>query len=739
MFDSPSYKFVIHLLIPFILLTALSAEAQISISDARDLPLGSTVTIEGVATNGDELGVIRFLQDSNGAIAVYPGSGSQSGFANNVSVGSLVQVTGVLKNFHNLLEIDPVTSYTVLSLDEPLPPPLAISPYGVYETNEARLVRVENVVFEEGGAEFAAGLHTYSDGSETGQLYLNSGSPLIGHPIPTNTVHITGIASQYDNEYQLLPRTTTDISISDAFYFTLLPIQSNINTNSFTISWQTNIPGTSGIYYGTTPNMPEVSVTGGSTAEHQITLNDLDPATIYYLQAFSTAAGETIESPVLIGATASLSSGEIRVYFNHSVDPEYSNGSSPDGTTGALALNAVLNKIEDAQNTIDMCAYNINSDEIVDALNDAVNRGVRVRFITDMDSGNDALNGNEDFPVLAGNPNGIMHNKTLVIDVEDPDACWVITGSMNFTEGNIFDDFNNLLMIQDQTLAKTYTIEFEEIWGSDGAEFDLNNAKFGAEKSNNTPHLFKIGGRSIEGYFSPSDPVTNTIVRVMETADASILFGLLTFTNDEIGDIIIERHAAGVDVKGVIDNTGDVGSEYNRLVFNDIPVVSFEPASGWQQFHHKYGIIDAEVPGSAPTVITGSHNWTAAAQNINDENTLIIYDEDIANLYRQEFYQRWCEFTDCTSATIDTEQGQQLCFVYPNPATDFCQIKFLQKMNDLEIAGIVNFQGNYIQNIDFQQNSDNFVINTAKMPAGAYMLLLRTSQGLSSLPFLVLH
>jgi phosphatidylserine/phosphatidylglycerophosphate/cardiolipin synthase-like enzyme/DNA/RNA endonuclease YhcR with UshA esterase domain len=739
MLNRPFHKFVIHLLIPFFLLTAMSAEAQTSISDARDLPLGSTVTITGVATNGDELGVIRFLQDSTGAIAVYPGTGSQNGFANNVSTGCLVQVTGVLKNFHNLLEIDPVTSYTVLSLDEPLPTPLAISPYGVYEANEALLVRVENIVFDDGGDEFAAGLYTYQNGSETGQLYLNSGSPLIGLPIPTNSVHITGIASQYDNEYQLLPRTATDITIADAFYFTLLPIQSNINTNSFTISWQTNIPGTSGLYYGTTPNMPEISVTGGSTSEHQITLDDLSPATIYYLQAFSTAAGETIESPVLIAATASQSSGEIRVYFNHAVDPDYSNGSTPDGTTGALALNAVLNKIEDAEYTIDMCAYNINADEIVDALNDAVNRGVRVRFITDMDSGNEALNGNENFPVLAGNPDGIMHNKTLVIDVEDKDACWVITGSMNFTEGNIFDDYNNLLMIQDQTLARTYTIEFEEIWGGDGDDFDIDNAKFGAEKSNNTPHLFNIGGRMMESYFSPSDPVTNTIVRVMETADASILFGLLTFTHDEIGDVIIERHAAGIAVKGIIDNTGDVGSEYNRLVFNDIPVVSFEPASGWQQFHHKYGIIDAEIPGSDPTVITGSHNWTAAAQNINDENTLVIYDEDIANLYRQEFYQRWCEFTDCTMATLDFDAGQEICLVYPNPADDFCVIRFMNNLPGVDIAGIVNSQGQYIRNIDFQQQRDIILINTSTVPAGHYRLLLYSRNQLLSLPFLVFH
>lgn len=730
------HTFLIYIISIFI---PAGISAQISISAARSLPLGSTVTIEGVATNGDELGVIRYLQDATDAIGVYPGTGSQTGFANNVSTGSLVQVTGVLKNFHNLLEIDPVTSYTVLSLDEPLPTPLATSPNGVNEANEALLVKVENVIFQGGGSNFTAGLTPYSNGSESGQLYLNTGSPLIGTTIPMNAVNITGIAAQYDNDYQLQPRTSADFEPADAFYFTILPQQSNINPQSFTISWQTNIPGTSGLHYGTTPNMPEISVTGGSTADHQITLNGLSPATIYYLQAFSMADGETIESPVMIAATASQSSGEIRIYFNHSVDPDYSNGSVPNGTTGAQALNAVLNKIADAQHTIDMCAYNINVSEIVDALNDAVGRGVRVRFVTDIDSDNAALNGSENFLVLAGNPNGIMHNKTIVIDAQYPDDCWVITGSMNFTQGNIFEDYNNMLMIQDQTLAKTYTVEFEEIWGGDGDDYDINASKFGAEKSNNTPHLFNIGGRTIEQYFSPSDPVTSTIARVMQTADASINFGLLTFTNNEIGDVVVARHSAGVDVKGIIDNTGDVGSEYNHLISNGIPTVNFEPPSGWQQFHHKYGIIDADAPGSNPTVITGSHNWTAAAQTVNDENTLVIYDADIANLYRQEFYKRWCEFTDCTAATLDTKAGSNFCLVYPNPADISCQLKFLQPVDDIEIAGLINAQGMMVQGLNFQHNSDNFVIDTANLPAGVYRLLWRGSAQLSSVPFLIIH
>ena len=46
-------------------------------------------------------------------------------------------------------------------------------------------------------------------------------------------------------------------------------------------------------------------------------------------------------------------------------------------------------------------------------------------------------------------------------------------------------------------------------------------------------------------------------------------------------------------------------------------------------------------PQSPPYVITGSHNWSSAAENDNDENTLIIQDLNIANQYMQEFKQRY--------------------------------------------------------------------------------------------------
>jgi comEA protein len=53
--------------------------------------------------------------------------------------------------------------------------------------------------------------------------------------------------------------------------------------------------------------------------------------------------------------------------------------------------------------------------------------------------------------------------------------------------------------------------------------------------------------------------------------------------------------------------------------------------------HHKYAVIDST------TIITGSHNWSKAANETNDENTLIIKNPVVAAHYEREFermYQR---------------------------------------------------------------------------------------------------
>jgi len=59
--------------------------------------------------------------------------------------------------------------------------------------------------------------------------------------------------------------------------------------------------------------------------------------------------------------------------------------------------------------------------------------------------------------------------------------------------------------------------------------------------------------------------------------------------------------------------------------------------------HHKFMVVDQYAPNSDPITFTGSHNWSAAADNDNDENTLVIHDATMANIYYQAFVKRFVD------------------------------------------------------------------------------------------------
>ncbi len=710
--------------------------AQIDIDVARGMIEGSTVTVEGIATNGAELGVIRYIQDATGAIPAYPGTGSAANFPESVERGDLVQITGVLKIYNGLLEIDPINSYSVISSGNPVPNPLEVTPNGVNEANEAKLLKINGVTFVDGGSVFTVGNYTFSVGGEMSDIYIRTTHPLIGTTIPLATVNLTGIASQFNSTYQLLPRDLDDLEIADNFYFTTSPSQSNISTSAYTVSWETNTAGSSSVRYGTTPSMDDEINDGGSTTDHSVTISGLDPAEIYYVQAFSNNGNTTINSTVKFFSTASNSTGTVRVYFNHDIDGSFSNGSYPINTTPGALEAAIINRINNATTSIDASIYNINRTPIVEALTNAYNNGVVVRYVTDNSTGNLALqNPTPPFPVIKGNIDGLMHNKFFIFDADSEDDSWVIMGSTNMTEQNLANDFNNTVSIQDQTLAKTYTREFEEMWGSEGPDPGIFNVKFGPDKTDNTPHLFNINGMSVESYFSPSDNTTIGIGNAITTANADLQFAMLTFTNNELGSAVLNAHNASINVRGIIDNINDQGSEYEYLLNNGVNVT---PDNNTKQTHHKYCIIDATNPNSDPQIVTGSHNWSGSADTRNDENTLIFHDADLANIFLQEFEARWCEATGGSNCITSSKELNEIegfeATIFPNPAMDHSFIKMeLESQNDV-VINVWDFNGRMLQSSILREVqgevTEQLFLNN--LPSGTYIVTFKVNEQISS-------
>ena len=708
----------------FIFLSRISIFAQvISIAEARAASTGTTVTVRGIVTNGPELGKIRYLQDGTAGIAAYPGSGSMAGFESNVALGDSIEVTGTTTSFQGLLEITPIVSYTVISSGNAIPTPRPVALPNLSEDLEGSLVQLPCVTFNDAGGVFSgSGTYTITDtDGNTGEVYFRSGHPLIGLSIPVDPVQLTAIVSSFFG-YQLLPRFENDFLEAPCFYYLNNPEESQIQTDGFKIDWTTNLPATSKLMYGNTPVPSTEVVLSGNSTHFSYQFSDLEPGTIYWVQIESTHNGEKIYSPVTPFATRSLSTGQIKVFFNHDVDESVGGGLIPDGQSVAAVINETIARINSAQQTLDVAMYNNSRDDITNALKAAADRGVRVRYVAAEETENYALDPAPNFPVVYGNTYALMHNKFMVIDADLPAQAWVMGGSMNWTNVNIQNDYNNTLFIQDQSLARTYELEFEEMWGSTSDLPNLAQSRFGSQKKNNTPHKFIIGGIPVESWFSPSDRTTSHITEAIETADQEALFALLTFTKNEQADALVDRSLDNVSIRGLIENTGDVGSEYNYLQSYGIGVLRHVfPGT----MHHKYVIVDATAPDSEPVLVTGSHNWTFAAETENDENTLVFHDADLALLYKSEFEKRWQENT----TSVDTPEKVSL-ELYPNPA--FSEI-FLKNNGEGTIT-ITDVLGR----IQFQSPVNGAIIFRAsvqQLPAGTYFAILQTEYGYTRLPF----
>jgi len=460
-------------------------------------------------------------------------------------------------------------------------------------------------------------------------------------------------------------------------------------------------------------------------------LENLSDATIYYVRAYTEIEGVKHYSETGIYSTTSKSPGDIRVYFNHWCD----NNASPNANAvwTEYLEDTIIAYVNSAQNTLDVCNYSTGSLPIVTAINNAETRGVIVRYIAAANTGtnNDELdNLSGTIPFIQRPDDGeVMHNKFLIIDLADSDKATILTGSTNHTYNSCHDDYNNMVIIQDQALANAYKTEFEEMWGSNTNTPNPANAKFGADKTDNTPHSFNIGGVPVELYFSPSDGTTAHIVNAVNSANTDMQFAMLTFINNDLGDAVIDIHDAGVDVKGIIENILYFGSEYNGLVDAGVDVLSHFTTANF--FHHKYGVVDATNSSSDPLVITGSHNWTNSAEEDYDENTLIIHSAEIAGMYHEEFMARYAEMT---GAKINASEFDMNLEIFPNPTNEMLHFVSSVKPDSFNIFdsyGRIVFSDN--------KPSIEMSVNTQNFPDGIYLISIIFQNSIISKRIVVTH
>jgi phosphatidylserine/phosphatidylglycerophosphate/cardiolipin synthase-like enzyme len=126
---------------------------------------------------------------------------------------------------------------------------------------------------------------------------------------------------------------------------------------------------------------------------------------------------------------------------------------------------------------------------------------------------------------------------------------------------------------------------------------------------------------TVQAAFPPWDDAESMIVSAIRRAKRQVLVQAYSFTSRSIASALVAAHRRGIDVRVIADREQSSldGSRLGDLSRAGIPV--FVDAA-YQSAHSKVMVLDAGSGGSA--VITGSYNWTYAAQYRNAENVLIV-------------------------------------------------------------------------------------------------------------------
>jgi phosphatidylserine/phosphatidylglycerophosphate/cardiolipin synthase-like enzyme len=441
---------------------------------------------------------------------------------------------------------------------------------------------------------------------------------------------------------------------------------------------------------------------------------------------------------------------KIKVFFNHPVDTTRSTGIKATYITNTLSdtMSAYINR---AKYTVDVAQYDYTAystsgvGKFATAINNAYTRGVKIRWIYDGSSPNSGLKLLNKYIYTLGSPVGgvynIMHNKFIIIDVESPDSndAIVWTGSADWSSYMETGDYNNNLTIQSKQLAIAYTQEFDFMWGdtTHGGSPNTTLSKFGPYKPSVTNHLFNVGGSKVELYFSPTDSVNHQILSHIATANTDIYSAMYAFSEDADANAIVSAKNSGAFAACVLDQYSLSYNSYTIL--SNYIATNLALYTGTDIYHDKYMIVDPSNPCSDPFVWTGSHNWTGSANTQNDENSIVIHNDTIANQYYQSFAE---DFLVISGAPLDTvhfacvlgmapiENNNIVMNAYPNPFTNKTIITYTLSLTEKVSANVSDIMGRKIATLvdnDIQAAGEH-QIEFKGISAGIYLLNIQAGE-----------
>ena len=146
-----------------------------------------------------------------------------------------------------------------------------------------------------------------------------------------------------------------------------------------------------------------------------------------------------------------------------------------------------------------------------------------------------------------------------------------------------------------------------------------------------TWHSYNSDTDKINLCFTPPSGCGNLIAREISKAEYSIYLQAYGFTSKPIIRELLRAKERGVKVHILLDKSNQIENEKRINEFKGQNIdINIDKVSGIA--HNKVIIIDK--------VITGSFNFTNAADNVNAENVIMVEDEKVAQQYLQNWLSR---------------------------------------------------------------------------------------------------
>lgn len=315
----------------------------------------------------------------------------------------------------------------------------------------------------------------------------------------------------------------------------------------------------------------------------------------------------------------------------------------PSNKCVVTACQSLLREIKTAKFSIDFAIYGVaNQPELIKALKDAQNRGVKIRWVYDLDAKGNSIysdtktlaktlidaKADRTTPDIEGKySNSIMHNKFFIFDNK---KVWIGSANISETDMSGFNS-NSVILINSPVIAKIYQSEFEQLHNG-----YFHKSKTFIEKTQRNT----VQNSTISVYFSPKDKSTETaIIPLVQNAKKYIYMPVFVITHKNLIKELTLAHQRGVDVKIILDATG-ANNRYSPIKALRESGIKVKAENRAGKMHMKSILIDDKY------TIMGSMNFSKSGESYNDENILIIENPKMTQAFKSHFIYLWSAIPD---------------------------------------------------------------------------------------------